>query len=138
MHMSKTTTKIKINHDDQGNVTFTQNGQTPGLLEISGDNNLEVKLGTGFSGSGAKILSMELFTDVNHGKGSSIGTWERSNPSVQPTTDMEIEKKGSHIVVNDTNQTGSDDYYFFAITATDGTNNYSSDPELKVRKTGNG
>ena len=134
--MSKTTTKIKINHDDQGNVTFTQNGQTPGLLEISSDNNLEVKLGTGFSGNGAKILSMELFNDANHGKGTSIGTWERSNPSVQPSSDMEIEKKGSHIVVNDTNATRTDDFYFFAITATDGTRNYSSDPELKVRKTG--
>lgn len=134
--MSKSTTKIKINHDDQGNVTFTQNGQTPGLLEISSDNNLEVKLGTGFSGNGAKILSMELFNDANHGKGSSIGTWLRSSPSVQPSEDMEISKKGSHILVDDTNNSGNDDYFFFAITATDGTSNYSSDPELKVRKTG--
>lgn len=136
--MSKTTTKIKINHDDNGNVTFTENGQAPSNLEISSDNNLEIKLGTGFSGSGAKILSVDLYTDVNHAKGAHLGTWQRSNPSVQPVADMDISKKSSHVVIDDTNSTGADDCYFFAVTATDGSNNYSSDPELRVKKTGNG
>jgi len=136
--MSKTTTKIKINHDGNGNVTFTQNGQTPSNLEISGDNNLEIKLGTGFSGSGSKVTQMEVFTDVDHGKGNSLGTWLRSDPTTQPTTDMVISKKGHHIMVDDNNSTGADDLYFFSVTATDGTNEYSSDPELRVKKTTNG
>lgn len=136
--MSKSTTKIKINHDGEGNVTFTENGNKPRDLEISGDNNLEIKLGTGFSGSNAKITGMELFTDVNHAKGTCIGTWLRTDPTKQPSSDMEIKKKDHHIVVNDTNASGSDDCYFFSVTATDGTNSYSSDPELRVKKTGNG
>jgi polyribonucleotide nucleotidyltransferase len=135
--MSKTTTKIKINHDEEGNVSFTENGKALGDLEISSDKNLEVKLGTGFSGQGAAITAMELFTSVSGTKGTSLGTWERSDPTTQPNADVKIVKTGHHIVVNDTNSTNDDDTFFFSVTATDGTRPYNSDPELKVRKTTN-
>lgn len=136
--MSKTTITIQINHDSQGKVTFSENGTSPGMLEISGDQNLAIQLGTGFSGKGAQITSMELFTDVNHGKGSSVGSWQRTSPASQPSTALSITENGNNILVDDTNTSGADDYYFFAVTATDGTKTYSSDPELRVRKTGNG
>jgi hypothetical protein len=136
--MSKTTITIQINHDDKGNVTFTENGSTATQLEISSDQNLAIQLGTGFSGKGAQITSMELFTDVNHAKGTVVGTWQRVSPSNQPSAELSITENGNNILVNDTNTTSADDCFFFAVTATDGTNSYSSDPELRVRKTGNG
>jgi polyribonucleotide nucleotidyltransferase len=136
--MSKTTVTIQINHDDKGNVTFTENGSTASQLEISKDQNLAIQLGTGFSGKGAQITAMELFTDVSHGKGTSVGSWQRTSPASQPSAELDITPDGNNILVDDTNTTGSDDWFFFAVTATDGTNTYSSDPELRVRKTGNG
>ena len=99
--MSKTTTTIQINHDGNGKVTFTQNGRTPGVLEISDDVNLEIQLGTGFTGNSAEVA---------------------------------ISAKGNNILVNDTNTTGTDDCFFFSVTATDGNRDYSSDPELRVKK----
>lgn len=136
--MSKSTVTIQINHDNKGNVTFTENGSTAGQLEISSDQNLAIQLGTGFSGNGAQITKMELFTDVNHGKGTSIGSWQRTSPSSQPSAALSITENGNNILVGDTNTTTADEYFFFAVTAYDGTNTYSSDPELRVRKTGNG
>lgn len=136
--MSKTTITIQINHDNKGKVTFSENGTTPGQLEISSDQNLAIQLGNGFTGNGAQITSMELFTDVNHGKGTSIGSWERNSPSSQPSAELSITENGNNILVNDTNSTGADDCFFFAVTATDGTKSYSSDPELRVKKTTNG
>ncbi len=135
--MSKTTTQIEINHDNQGTVSFTQNGLRLGPLEISSDNNLEIKLGNGFNTRGAQVLSMELYTDLSGSKGDSLGTWERAKPADQPSGDMAISANGTSILVNDTNATGADDCFYFSVTATDGTNNYSSDPELKVKKTTN-
>ena len=135
--MSKTTTQIEINHDSQGKVTFTQNGQRLGPLEITSDNNLEIKLGNGFNTRGAQVLSMDLYTDLSGSKGSSIGTWQRTKPADQPSGDMAVSADGTSILVTDTNATGADDCYFFAVTATDGTQTYSSDPELKVKKTTN-
>lgn len=133
--MSKTTTAIQINHDNKGNVTFTQNGMTPTVLEISADVNLEIQLGTGFTGSSAQVLSMELFQVVSSQKGGPIGSWQRGNPSHQPSAEVAISAKGNNILVNDTNTTSTDDLFFFSVTATDGTRNYSSDPELRVKKT---
>lgn len=134
--MSKTTTQIEINQN-QGIVTFTQNGNRLGPLEISEDNNLEINLGNGFSGKGAQILCMELYTDVSSSKGSPIGTWQRGNPGAQPSPAMAISASGTSIVVDDTNTTTEDEDFFFAVIATDGTTDYSSDPELKVKKTRN-
>ncbi len=136
--MSKTTTTIQINHDGNGTVTFTQNGRTPGVLEISDDVTLEIALGTGFTGNSAQVISMELFQDVSSTKGTPVGTWQRGNPSLQPSAEVAISAKGNNILVNDTNTTGADDCFFFSVTATDGNRNYSSDPELRVkRKIGN-
>lgn len=132
--MSKSTTTIQINHDANGNVTFTQNGRTPGVLEISDDVNLEIALGTGFTGNSAQVTSMELFQDVSASKGDPIGTWQRGNPSLQPSAEVAITAKGNNILVTDTNTTADDDCFFFSVTATDGNRNYSSDPELRVRK----
>ena len=132
--MSKSTTTIQINHDGSGNVTFTQNGKTPGVLEISDDVNLEIALGTGFTGNSAQVIAMELFQDVSASKGAAIGTWQRGQPSFQPSGEVAITAKGNNILVTDTNTTAADDCFFFSVTATDGNRNYSSDPELRVRK----
>ena len=132
--MSKTTTTIQINHDGNGNVTFTQNGKTPGVLEISNDVNLEIQLGTGFTGNSAQVISMELFQDVSSSKGTPIGTWQRNNPSLQPSAEVAISAKGKNILVDDTNTSAADDCFFFSVTATDGNRSYSSDPELRVKK----
>jgi hypothetical protein len=132
--MSKSTTTIQINHDNAGKVTFTQNGRPPGVLEISDDVDLEIQLGTGFAGASAQVTSMELFQDVSGGKGKPVGTWQRNNPSLQPSGELSITAKGNNILVTDTNTTGADDCFFFSVTATDGNRSYSSDPELKVKK----
>lgn len=132
--MSKSTTTIQINLDGKGKCTFTQNGNPVGVLDISDDVNLEIALGTGFTGNSAQVISMELFQDVSSSKGTPVGTWQRGNPTLQPSAEVAISAKGQNILVTDTNTTGSDDCFFFSVTATDGNRNYSSDPELRVRK----
>jgi hypothetical protein len=132
--MSKTTTTIQINHDGNGKVTFTQNGRTPGVLEISDDVNLEIDLGTGFTGSSAQVLSMELYQDISGTKGTPIGTWQRNSPSTQPSAAVAITANGKNILVEDTNTSSADDCFYFSVTATDGNRSYSSDPELRVKK----
>lgn len=126
--------KLDVQRDASGNVALYKNKKVVTLVEIKKDVNMEVDIGSGFN-PGATVSAFSLFTNTSGAKGSIIGTWSRSAPSTQPSTEVSIAASGAAaIVVTDTDTTVDEEMFFFSIQVTDGAATYDTDPELRVKK----
>ena len=128
--------KLDVRRDSNGHVALFKNNKEVTSVEIKKDVNMEIEIGTGFT-TGAAVSSFSLFTNVSGGKGTPIGTWNRNNPTAQPSTEIAIAPDGAAaIVVTDTDTKNVDELFYFSIQVTDGTATYDTDPELRVKKLG--
>ncbi len=127
-------TTLNVNLSSTGTVTSTgTNGKVVTSVTIKKNQDMVINIGTGF-GTTAYINSFSLFTEVSGTKGTTIGTWNRTTPTIQPSTEMSITTNGTTgILVTDTD-TVTDDQVFFAVQVTDSGTVYTTDPELKVKK----
>jgi len=129
------TMNLTIDKDSNGNAILMKNSQTVTTITIKNDKNMNIDVGAGF-GTGAFICSFKTFAEVNGAKGSLTGTWNRSVPNTQPSTEFSIATSGTTgILVTDTDDV-ADDQMFFSVQVDDGGTIYDSDPELKVKKIG--
>ena len=130
--MGKTT--IKMHKDANGKPWLGKDGSQVTSVTIKKDKDLKIDVSSDFTNA-AQITEFVLYnTDGNHGKGSTIGTWARNTPATQPSADIDITVSGQGVLVVDTNDGTLDDDFFFSATCTDGTNTYTTDPELIVKK----
>ena len=129
--MGKTT--LKMHKDADGKVWLGKDGSKVASVTIDKDKDLEIKTSSDFTNN-AEVSAFTLYgTDGNHGKGTAIGTWSLTNQT-SPSADINITVSNKGIVIADNNTGAADDDFFFSATVTDGSNTYSSDPELIVKK----
>ena len=129
---------ININKTSTGCNFTDSNGNAVTTTTIDSNGGLIVAIGTGFSGP-AEITGLTLFNDDGGQKGSqNLGSWSVGNPGSQPSDEIRVTNNGTGIKINDTNNTAAEVDYFFSVNGTDGTATFSSDPELKVKRTSGG
>jgi hypothetical protein len=126
--------QLNVRRDANGNVALYKNNQEVTSVEIKKDVSMQIGVGDGFT-AGANVASFSLFNNVSGAKGTAIGTWSRTNPTVQPSAEISIAADGAAaIVVTDTDTKTVDELFYFSIQVQDGTTTYDTDPELKVKK----
>ena len=129
INLNKTATGYNFT-DSSGNVVTT--------TTVDSNGGVIVDIGNGFGGS-AEITGLTLFDDVGGQKGNqNLGSWSTGNPSQQPSEVIRVTNNGTGIKINDTNNTAAEVDYFFSVNGTDGAATFSSDPELKVKRTTGG
>ena len=127
-------TSIKFHKNSNGVAWLGKEGSQVTSVSIDKDKDLKISVSSDFSNS-AEVTQFVLYnTDGNHGKGTTIGTWNRSAPATQPSADIDITISGQGVLVTDTNTGTADDDFYFSATCTDGGTPYSTDPELIVKK----
>lgn len=129
---------ININKTATGCDFTDSSGNPVTTTTIDSNGGLIVAIGTGFT-SAAEITGLTLFNDVGGQKGTqNLGSWSTGNPNNQPSEEIRVTNNGTGIKINDTNNTAAEVDYFFSVNGTDGTTTFSSDPELKVKRTTGG
>jgi len=127
---------LDVNLGPHGKVVLTEGHKPVTLVEIRKDRDMLIEIGTGF-GTGANVSAFGLFHTKEGRKGSSIGTWRRTEPGTQPSSILSVSSSGpAAIVVKDTDTTNEDGLFFFSVHVTDGSQVFDTDPELKVKKIG--
>ena len=110
-------------------------------LVVAKDAQLALVLGDLARGRTVRSLAwlLTLFDDVGGQKGNqNLGSWSTGNPSQQPSEVIRVTNNGTGIKINGTNNTAAEVDYFFSVNGTDGAATFSSDPELKVKRTTGG
>ena len=126
--------KLKVKKAADGTVGLYKNKKLVTSVEIKKDVHMEIDVGSGFN-EGAFVSVFSLFENVRKRKGKSLGDWKRSNPSVQPSTEINVAiTSPTAILVTDVNTKEEDGDFFFGVTVMDGQQPYETDPELKVKK----
>ena len=128
--------KLTAECDEKGTMALYKNKKVVTKVKIQKDVNMEIGVGEGFDG-GAKVSAFSLFENINGAKGKSIGTWTRTKPSDQPSTEISVDEDGpAAILVTDTDHQDYDGLFFFSVEVTDDNASYDTDPELQVKKLG--
>ena len=134
--MSNVTISARLGTDGKSYL-YDNNNKIVTQVEIKKNTNMEISIGTGFSGT-AEITSFTLYgvkADGTKDVGNCLGTWLRTAPTTPPTTEVSVAATaGGAIEVTDTDSQPNDELFFFSIRVTDGGANYDSDPQLKVKK----
>lgn len=129
---------ININKTSTGCDFTDSSGNPVTTTTIDSNGGLIVAIGTGFGGS-AEITGLTLFNDVSGTKGNqNLGSWSVGSPNQQPSDAIRVTNNGTGIKIMDTNNSAAEVDYFFSVSGTDGTAPFSSDPELKVKRTTGG
>jgi hypothetical protein len=118
---------------EKGSMSIYQN---PNPGEFAFGDSVPIRV-TGFP-SNAKVTSISVYqnTTVNgaNAKGPLIGTWNASNPSVEPESELSfsVDERGV-VSIEDTDE-DADETLWYGVTVSDGTSTWSADPELIVKK----
>lgn len=107
-----------------------------GAVTLDKNNDLKVKVGTGFAGT-AKVSAFALYewdSGKGNGQGNLLGTWTRGSSGTQPSTDVKIDKDGKDIRITDVDTVADTRYCYTATIHDDNGDHTTPDPELIVKK----
>lgn len=128
---------IKINKVGTTYNFTDSNGNAVTDETIDDNKKLIVDIGTGFTSASAQIDTLTLYgVDANGAKVATpaLGSWSRTSADTQPNPAIKVSTQNNGIKIKDTNHGSAEVDFFFAVSGTDGTAPFSSDPELRVKK----
>lgn len=134
--MSNVTIDARLGSDGKSYL-YGNNNKIVTEVEIKKNTDMVITIGSGFSNTAeiSKFVLYPVLADGTKDSANPIGTWQRGNPTQEPTDYVSIAAAtAGGVQVTDTDGHTNDGLFFFSITVADGGANYDSDPQLKVKK----
>jgi len=126
-----------------GNITISlKNGtptitQTPNPYVLAYHAKTTINVGSGFP-SDSKISNITFFDNATvngrDAKGTEIGSWSRGEPTLQPSSDLNVTQNSNSIEVEDVTTKTHDFKVWYSLQVSHGRDNWFADPEMIVKE----